>query len=83
MEENRLFIGITARRKRMLELEAYLTEAQPKVWTLTHIDAVPDNFSVCGENGGTEIRLIDWEYARMQDAHVDLAMFCIFTLPCV
>lgn len=63
----------------MLELEAYL-EAQPKVWTLTHIDAVPDNFLFVEKNGGTEIRLIDWEYAGMQDAHVDLAMFCIYAM---
>ena len=63
----------------VLELEAYL-EAQPKVWTLTHIDAVPDNFLFVEKNGGTEIRLIDWEYAGMQDAHVDLAMFCIYAM---
>ena len=63
----------------MLELEAYL-EAQPKVWTLTHIDAVPDNFLFVEKNGGTEIRLIDWEYAGMQDPHVDVAMFCIYAL---
>lgn len=27
-----------------------------------------------------EIRLIDWEYAGMQDPHVDVAMFCIYSL---
>ena len=27
-----------------------------------------------------EIRLIDWEYAGMQDPHVDIAMFCIYSL---
>ena len=63
----------------VLELQAYL-EAQPKVWTLTHIDAVPDNFLFVEKNGRTEIRLIDWEYAGMQDAHVDLAMFCIYAM---
>ena len=63
----------------VLELEAYL-EAQPKVWTLTHIDAVPDNFLFVEENGKEEIRLIDWEYAGMQDPHVDIAMFCIYSL---
>ena len=40
---------------------------------LTHIDAVPDNFLFTGD----EIRLIDWEYAGMQDVHVDIAMFAI------
>ena len=53
---------------------------------LTHIDAVPDNFLFSTErdgieNGGTEnIQLIDWEYAGMQDPHVDIAMFCIYPL---
>ena len=32
------------------------------------------------ENGKEEIRLIDWEYAGMQDPHVDIAMFCIYSL---
>ena len=43
---------------------------------LTHIDAVPDNFLFSGD----EVRLIDWEYAGMQDPHVDIAMFCIYSL---
>ncbi len=44
--------------------------------TLCHIDAVCDNFLV-GEDG---IRLIDWEYAAMQDLHVDVAMFAIYAM---
>lgn len=48
---------------------------------LTHIDAVPDNFMfIVGREGFEEIRLIDWEYAGMQDPHVDIAMFCIYSL---
>ena len=47
---------------------------------LTHIDAVPDNFLFIKRDGQEEIRLIDWEYAGMQDPHVDLAMFCIYSL---
>jgi CTP:phosphocholine cytidylyltransferase-like protein/thiamine kinase-like enzyme len=43
---------------------------------LTHIDAVPDNFLLIGD----DVRLIDWEYAGMQDPHVDIAMFCIYSL---
>lgn len=42
---------------------------------LTHIDAVPDNFLIDADE---RIRLIDWEYAGMQDVHVDLAMFAIY-----
>ncbi len=44
---------------------------------LTHIDAVPDNFLILPDH---EVRLIDWEYAAMQDPHVDLAMFCIYSM---
>ena len=48
---------------------------------LTHIDAVPDNFLFVPDGqGGEEIRLIDWEYAGMQDPHVDIAMFCIYAM---
>lgn len=47
---------------------------------LTHIDAVPDNFLFVEKEGKEEIRLIDWEYAGMQDPHVDVAMFCIYSL---
>lgn len=50
-------------------------------YQLTHIDAVPDNFLFYNdENGNERIRLIDWEYAAMQDPHVDIAMFAIYAL---
>lgn len=49
--------------------------------SLTHIDAVPDNFLFTKDEHGNEtIRLIDWEYSGMQDPHVDIAMFCIYAL---
>ncbi len=35
---------------------------------------------IYSEDGVEEIRLIDWEYAGMQDPHVDIAMFCIYSL---
>lgn len=48
---------------------------------LAHIDAVPDNFLFVKNKDNTEdIFLIDWEYAGMQDPHVDIAMFCIYAL---
>lgn len=46
---------------------------------LTHIDAVPDNFLFFEKDGKDVIRLIDWEYAGMQDPHVDIAMFAIYS----
>lgn len=67
-------------KEKILSLKEYIdTHAEPYV--LTHIDAVPDNFLfVQNSDGQEEIRLIDWEYAGMQDPHVDIAMFCIYSL---
>lgn len=63
----------------VLSLKPYIdSHAGEKV--LTHIDAVPDNFLFIEKDGKEEIRLIDWEYAGMQDPHVDIAMFCIYSL---
>lgn len=45
--------------------------------TLCHIDANADNF-VFDQNG--KVFLIDWEYAGMQDPHVDIAMFAIYSM---
>ena len=59
----------------VLKLKEYI-DSQPINECLTHIDAVPDNFLFTGN----DIRLIDWEYAAMQDPHVDIAMFCIYAL---
>lgn len=62
-------------KEKILSLKPYIEKhADKKV--LSHIDAVPDNFLFVGD----EIRLIDWEYAGMQDPHVDVAMFCIYSL---
>ena len=52
-----------------------------KDWCLTHIDAVPDNFLFYTLPDGLEaLQLTDWEYSGMQDPHVDIAMFCIYSL---
>ena len=63
-------------KNKVLSLKAYI-DSQEKAWCLTHIDAVPDNFLFVP---GGDIRLIDWEYAGMQDPHVDIAMFCIYAM---
>ena len=48
---------------------------------LTHIDAVPDNFLFDpNTEGDLSVQLTDWEYAGMQDKHVDIAMFCIYSM---
>ena len=41
---------------------------------------MPDNFLFIEKNGEEEIRLIDWEYAGMQDPHVDIAMFAVYAM---
>lgn len=64
----------------ILSLRNYI-ESQVTKETLTHIDAVPDNFLfIKTSDSSEEIRLIDWEYAGMQDPHIDIAMFCIYSL---
>lgn len=67
-------------KSELWSLRPYI-DAHVEKKVLTHIDAVPDNFLfVKDAEGKEEIRLIDWEYAGMQDPHVDLAMFCIYSL---
>lgn len=63
-------------KENVLKLKAYIDEQETEC-VLTHIDAVPDNFLFTKDG---EVRLIDWEYAGMQDPHVDIAMFCIYSL---
>lgn len=67
-------------KAQVFSLKPFL-ESCEKEKVLTHIDAVPDNFLfVAGKDGREELRLIDWEYAGMQDPHVDIAMFGIYAL---
>ena len=63
----------------VLSLKPYI-DAHAGEKVLTHIDAVPDNFLFVEKEGREEIRLIDWEYAGMQDPHVDVAKLIIFLL---
>jgi thiamine kinase-like enzyme len=60
-------------RKSVFSLKPFIDE-QKKQWCLSHIDSVCDNFLVY--EGG--IQLTDWEYAGMQDPHIDIAMFCVY-----
>ena len=59
----------------IFELKKWIDTLEKKE-TLIHIDAVPDNFLFTKDG----IRIIDWEYAGMQDPHVDIAMFSIYSL---
>lgn len=62
-------------KENVFSLKRFIEEHRKK-WCLTHMDAVPDNFLF--HDGG--LKLIDWEYAGMQDPDVDIAMFCIYSL---
>lgn len=62
-------------KNKVLEL-LEIVEDIPKEWALTHMDPNPDNFLMT-EN---TISLVDWEYASMQDQHVDIAMFAIYAM---
>lgn len=66
-------------KQRICELKDYI-ERQPKEYILCHIDAVPDNFIFTGEGPRESVRLIDWEYAGMQDPHADIAMFAVYAM---
>ncbi len=66
-------------KKQVFNLSEFIEKHVEKK-VLTHIDAIPDNFLIYSKEGQEEIRLIDWEYAGMQDPHVDIAMFCIYSL---
>ena len=74
--EKSMFRDYEKTKENVFKLKGFIEQnAGEKV--LTHIDAVPDNFLFTAE--GDEVRLIDWEYAAMQDPHVDLAMFSIYS----
>ena len=66
-------------KNHVLSLKSYI-DAHVRETVLAHIDAVSDNFLFIERDGQEEIRLIDWEYAGMQDPDIDVAMFCIYSL---
>lgn len=66
-------------KENIFELKSFIEKQNIKN-VLTHIDAVPDNFLFFyDEKNNENIRVIDWEYAGMQDSHVDIAMFAIYS----
>lgn len=75
--ESSCFRDYATTKEHIFSLKSFV-ESTRSDWCLTHIDAVPDNFLFSSNDA--EIQLIDWEYAGMQDPHVDIAMFCIYSL---
>lgn len=79
LEKSSVYKDYEETKKNVFLLEKYIN-CHVKQRCLTHIDAVPDNFLFAvDEQGNENLYLIDWEYAGMQDPHVDLAMFCIYS----
>lgn len=77
--QNSVYEDYLETKKHVFELKSYI-DAQPKDKCLTHIDANADNFLFYSEEGQERLQLIDWEYAGMQDPHVDIAMFGIYSM---
>lgn len=78
--ESSIYADYDKTKRAVLGLKQFIDE-QPKDVCLCHIDAVPDNFLfVHDTNGAEQIKLIDWEYAGMQDPHLDVAMFIIYAM---
>lgn len=63
-------------KKNVLSLKPYIDENIKEI-ILSHIDPVADNFLITPDG---KVRLIDWEYAGMQDPDVDIAMFAIYSM---
>ena len=67
-------------KEAVLELRCFI-EKQDRDCVLCHIDSVPDNFLIEEKNGSLpQVRLVDWEYAGMQDPHLDIAMFIVYSM---
>lgn len=63
-------------KRRVMQILSYINSLTIEK-VMCHIDANADNF-IIAENG--DISLIDWEYAGMQDPHLDIAMFGIYAM---
>lgn len=78
-EKSSIYDDYEKTKEHIFSLKEYI-DKQVCEKVLTHIDAVPDNFLFYDKGKGEELQLTDWEYAGMQDPHVDIAMFCIYSL---
>lgn len=69
-----VYVDYAKTKENVFVLQKYINKtAKEKV--LCHIDSVADNFLFTKE----KVYMIDWEYAAMQDPHIDIAMFCIYS----
>lgn len=70
--EPSIFRDYQETKSKIFELKPMI-DSIPKDWVLTHVDSVANNILFVDD----EVRLIDWEYAGMQDPHLDIAMFAL------
>jgi len=75
-DEKSIYSDYQTTKKNTLSLWSFV-ESIPKTYSLCHIDSIPDNFLI-SDSG--KVLMIDWEYAGMQDPHIDIAMFAIYSL---
>lgn len=78
-ENKSIFKDYKKTKQNIFALKSFIDSCDKKK-CLSHIDAITDNFLMFEGTNGEEIRIIDWEYAGMQDPHVDIAMFCIYSM---
>ncbi|WP_031556599.1 NTP transferase domain-containing protein [Lachnospira multipara] len=78
--ESSAYVDYETTKAKVFKLLDYVNK-QDKDYCLCHIDSVPDNFMLYKDAQGKEqVRLIDWEYAGMQDPNLDIAMFAIYAM---
>lgn len=64
-------------KKKVLSLKPFVDKHKCE-YRITHIDANPDNFLLYTDDFRTQVRLIDWEYAAMQDPHFDIVSVLVY-----
>ena len=70
-----LFQNYESTKANILTLVACVNATNRK-YCLCHIDSNCDNFLITDDK---EVRLIDFEYAGMQDPNLDIAMICLYS----
>lgn len=78
-DETSMYIDYNQTKENVYSLKPFINSHKEE-YCLTHIDAIADNFLFYkDENNKDALKLIDWEYSAMQDPHVDLAMFSVYS----
>lgn len=76
MNKKSKYMDYEQTKENVKELLSFI-DSLKKEKCLCHIDAVCDNFIFTKDEN---VKLIDFEYAAMQDPHLDIAMFSLYSL---